>query len=173
MIGMVTEKLVLELGTVGMNVSAQTRMQESNPKRKTPPAVLIADTDPSNIAFLTNLVEGEGFSVLVAADGRQARRILQNESDVIAAIFKVVIPYISGPDLVRFMRREKHLRKIPVIMMTQSDSIRALGESVALGPVVLLPKPFSTSQIRNVLHMLVDADRRRLLAEEISSDWLA
>lgn len=129
----------------------------SNEKRRTPPAVLIADADPSNLAFLTNLVEEEGFTVLMAADGRQARKILQNESAVVAAIFKVVIPHISGPDLVRFMRKEKHLSKIPVIMMTQSDSIRALGESVALGAVVLLPKPFSTGQVRNLLHMLVDA----------------
>ena len=135
----------------------QRRTQLSEETRKTSSAILIADADPVNLAFLTNLIEEEGFTVLVAADGREARKILQDKSDVIAAIFKVVIPHISGPDLVRYMRREKHLSKIPVIMMTQADSIRVLSESFALGAVVLLPEPFSTHQIQNLLHMLVDS----------------
>jgi CheY-like chemotaxis protein len=135
----------------------QRRKQLPEEKRKTSSAILIADADPANLTFLTNLIEEEGFTVLVAADGREARKILQDQPNVIAAIFKVVIPHISGPDLIRYMRKEEHLSKIPVIMMTQADSIRVLGESFALGAVVLLPEPFSSNQIQSLLHMLVDS----------------
>ena len=157
MSAIVNEKNLPVLEPVANNgVTHQTRMQV--PTEKTRPAVLIADSDPSNLAFLQNLIQDEGFTVLVATDGREARKILQDKSDVIAAIFKVVIPHISGPDLVRFMRREKHLCKIPVIIMTQADSIRVLSESFALGAVVLLPEPFSTSQMQSLLHMLVNSN---------------
>jgi len=151
-------KNLSESETAGISSITQgRRMQLLEEKTMPSPAILIADADPANLAFLTNLIEEEGFSVLVATDGREARKILQDKSDVIAAIFKVVIPHISGPDLVRYMRREKHLSKIPVIMVTQADSIRVLSESFALGAVVLLPEPFSTDQIQNLLHMLVDS----------------
>lgn len=141
-----------------MALNAATRQVGSQfAKERNAPSVLIADADPVNLAFLKNLVEAQGFTVLVASDGREARKILHDKSDVIAAILKVVIPHMSGPDLVRYMRREKHLSKIPVIMRTQADSIRVLGESIALGAVVLLPEPFSTNQIQSLLHMLVDS----------------
>jgi CheY-like chemotaxis protein len=130
--------------------------QEPKKESTTPAAVLIADADPFNLARLRTLIEKEGFTVLVASDGREARKILQTGSDFIAAIFKAVIPHVSGPDLVRYMRRDEHLRNIPVIMMTQTDSIRILCESFAAGAAVLLPEPFSTSQIQNLFHMLVD-----------------
>jgi CheY-like chemotaxis protein len=135
-------------------------MQTPTPKKisRSSAAVLIADPDPANLVLLTKLIEKEGFTVFIASDGREARKILQDKSDFIAAIFKAVIPHISGPDLVRYMRREKHLRNIPVIMMTQADSIRILSESFAAGAVVLLPEPFSTSQIQNLLHMLAGSN---------------
>lgn len=142
---------------VALNAANRQMGRQFAKERNTSSAVLIADADPANLAFLQNLVEEAGFTVLVASDGREACKILQNKSDVIAAILKVVIPHMSGPDLVRYMRREKHLSKIPVILRTQSESIRVLGESVALGAVVLLPEPFSTSQVQNLLHLLVDS----------------
>jgi|SRR5882724_1004303 len=152
------QKSLPEFPLVAMNLATHPRQtQLPNKKSKTPLTVLIADADRANLALLTKLIEKEGFTVLVANDGREARKILQDKSDFIAAIFKAVIPHVSGPDLVRYMRREKHLRNIPVIMMTQAESIRILCESFAAGAAVLLPEPFSTSQIQNLLHMLADS----------------
>lgn len=127
------------------------------PKSTMTPAVLIADVDTSTLTSLTRVIEKEGFTALVTSDGREARKILQDQPGIVAAIFKPVIPHISGPDLVRFMRREEHLRNIPVMMMTQVDSIRISCEGLAAGAVVLLPEPFSPGQVQNLLHMLVDS----------------
>jgi DNA-binding response OmpR family regulator len=163
------QKSLSELQPAAINLATPPRQtQVLKKKSKTASTVLIADADPSNLAFLTKLIEKEGFAVLVANDGREARKILQHKSDFIAAIFKAVIPHVSGPDLVRYMRREKQLKNIPVIMMTQADSIRILCESFAAGAVVLLPEPFSASQIQNLLHMLVDIPRRERTPSLIS-----
>src|SRR6266550_5177566 len=148
MSAIVREKSLSTLETVAIDLATDQRRTQVPKKTNTTPAVLIADSDPSNLAFLRSLIEAEGFTVLVATDGREARKLLQDKPDVVAAIFKVVIPHISGPDLVRYMRREKHLSNILVIMMTQADSLRVLGESIALGAVVLLPEPFSTTQMQ-------------------------
>lgn len=152
------QKSLPEFQPVAMNLATDPHTQVPNKKSKTSLTVLIADADRANLALLTKLIEKEGFTVLVANDGREARKILQDKSDFIAAIFKAVIPHVSGPDLVRYMRREEHLRNIPVIMMTQADSIRILCESLAAGAAALLPEPFSTSQVQNLLHLLVDSN---------------
>ena len=41
-----------------------------------------------------------------------------------AAIFDVVMPYIQGTELVRYMQSEKRLMRIPVIMMTAEQNSR-------------------------------------------------
>jgi CheY-like chemotaxis protein len=105
--------------------------------------------------LVARLIEEAGFTVVIARDGREARKLLQSQSNFIAAVFEVVIPHISGPDLVRYMKREAQLKDIPVIMMTGSRGARLLYESLHAGATVLVPEPFSISQLQHLLHMLV------------------
>ncbi len=72
-----------------------------------------------------------------------------------AAIFDVVMPYIQGTELVRYMQSEKKLMKIPVIMMTAEQSPRLSSDSFAAGAGAFLPKPFTTSQLQTMLRMFV------------------
>ena len=52
---------------------------------------------------MTTILEKEGFKVVGARDGKEAYKALQQHSDIIAAVFDVVMPHISGPELVRYM----------------------------------------------------------------------
>ncbi|HEV2827907.1 MAG TPA: response regulator [Pyrinomonadaceae bacterium] len=153
------EKGLTNFEPAASNLAHYARRSQGPKKQKSTStsAILIVDVDTSNLASLTKVIEKEGFTVLVSSDGREARKILKGQPDIVAAIFKPVIPHISGPDLVRFMRREEHLRNIPVMMMTQAESIRISCEGLAAGAVVLLPEPFSPGQVQNLLHMLVDS----------------
>jgi DNA-binding response OmpR family regulator len=80
--------------------------------------VLVADDDPAILRLVTTILEKEGFAVVGARDGREAYKALQDDPNFTAAVFDVVMPNISGPELVRFMRTEKRFNKIPVMMMT-------------------------------------------------------
>ena len=120
------------------------------------PGILIVDADAANLRLVSSVIEEEGFNVVALRDGREARQFLRSNHDFLAAIFEVVIPHVSGPDLVRYMKREEHLRGIPVIMMTRASSARLSFESFAAGAAVLLPEPFTISQLKNLFHTLVD-----------------
>ena len=91
----------------------------------------------------------------LARDGREAYKILQSDQNFTAAIFDVVMPHISGPELVRFMKTEKRLMKIPVMMMTAEQDPKLSSDSFAAGAVVFLPKPFTTAQLHIMLQMLI------------------
>ena len=72
-----------------------------------------------------------------------------------AAILDVVMPHISGPELVRQMKTEKPLMSIPVMMMTAEQDPKLSQDSFAAGAVVFLPKPFTTAQFQIMLQMLL------------------
>jgi CheY-like chemotaxis protein len=117
--------------------------------------VLVADDDPAILRLVTTILEKEGFPVVGARDGREAYKALQNDVGFTAAVFDVVMPEISGPELVRYMRTEKRFMKIPVMMMTAEQDPKLPTDSFAAGAVVFLPKPFTTTQLQTMLRMLV------------------
>jgi chemosensory pili system protein ChpA (sensor histidine kinase/response regulator) len=117
--------------------------------------ILVADDDPAILRLVTAIVEKEGYKVVSARDGREAYKILQDDADFIAGIFDVVMPHIQGPELVRYMRTEKRLMRIPVMMMTAEQNPKLSSDSFAAGAVVFLPKPFTTAQLQIMLRMLI------------------
>jgi CheY-like chemotaxis protein len=124
---------------------------ETTEKRK----ILIADDDPAILRLVSAILEKENFGVTAARDGKEAYKILQNDTNFTAAIFDVVMPHISGPELVRYMKTEKRLMKIPVMMMTAEQDPKLSSDSFAAGAVVFLPKPFTTAQLQTMLQMLI------------------
>ncbi|MEP6706560.1 MAG: response regulator [Pyrinomonadaceae bacterium] len=117
--------------------------------------VIVADDDPAILRLVTTILEKEGYTVVTARDGREAYKILQEDQSFTAAVFDVVMPHISGPELVRFMKTEKRLMKIPVMMMTAEQDPKLSSDSFAAGAVVFLPKPFTTAQLQIMLRMLI------------------
>ncbi len=117
--------------------------------------ILVADDDPAILRLVKVIVEKEGFTVVSARDGKEAYKLLQANDDFTAAIFDVVMPYIQGTELVRYMQSERRLMKIPVIMMTAEQNPRLSSDSFSAGAVAFLPKPFTTSQMQTMLRMCV------------------
>lgn len=117
--------------------------------------MLVADDDPAILRLIATILEKENFSVVTARDGREAYKILQTDADFRAAILDVVMPHISGPELVRFMRSEERLKRIPVMMMTAEQDPKLSSESFMAGAMVFLPKPFTTGQLQIMLQMLI------------------
>lgn len=134
-------------------VSEEDKTLESDGKQGR--RVIVADDDPAILRLVKTILEKENYTVVSARDGREAYKILQNDQNFTAAVLDVVMPHISGPELVRFMKSEKRLMRIPVMMMTAEQDPKLSSESFSAGAVVFLPKPFTTSQLQIMLQMLV------------------
>ncbi len=134
-----------------VNKDQNTSSSEDNQTRR----ILVADDDPAILRLVTAILEKENFGVVSARDGREAYKILQSDQSFTAAILDVVMPHISGPELVRFMKTEKRLMRIPVMMMTAEQDPKLSSDSFAAGAVVFLPKPFTTAQLHIMLQMLI------------------
>lgn len=117
--------------------------------------ILVADDDPAILRLVATILEKENFNVVTARDGREAYKTLQADPDFTAAILDVVMPHITGPELVRFMKSEPKLANIPVMMMTAEQDPKLSSDSFSAGAVVFLPKPFTTAQLQIMLQMLI------------------
>jgi CheY-like chemotaxis protein len=117
--------------------------------------ILVADDDPAILRLVKAILEKEGFIVTTARDGKEAYKALQESAGITAAVFDVVMPHIPGPELVRYMKTEKRLMNIPVMMMTAEQDPKLSRDSFAAGAIVFLPKPFTTAQLQTMLRMLV------------------
>jgi CheY-like chemotaxis protein len=117
--------------------------------------MLIADDDPAILRLIATILEKENYTVVTARDGREAYKILQTDPNFTAAILDVVMPHISGPELVRYMKADERLQKIPVLMMTAEQDPKLSSDSFGAGATIFLPKPFTTAQLQIMLQMLI------------------
>jgi CheY-like chemotaxis protein len=101
------------------------------------------------------ILESEGYVVVPAHDGREAYRILCLDADFVAAIFDFNMPHLKGLDIIGHMQTEKRLRRIPVMMMTAERDLTLCSRFFSAGAVLFLQKPFSPTQMRLMLSMLV------------------
>lgn len=117
--------------------------------------VLIADDDSVIRTLLTSTVMNEGYAVIEVSDGREAFRLLQSDADFGAAIFDLRMPGLSGIDVITYMRSEKRLKRIPVMLITAESDLKVMAEGFAAGAVAFLPKPFTREQVQKAVRMLM------------------
>jgi DNA-binding response OmpR family regulator len=117
--------------------------------------VLVADDDPVIRHLVTSTVKKAGYTPVVVNDGREAFRILQRDADFRAAIFDMMMPYLEGIEIIRHMKTEKRLMRIPVMMITSEHDIKLMKNVFDAGATVYLPKPFTTTQLLTMLRMIL------------------
>ena len=119
--------------------------------------VLVADDDPIIRRLITSILTQVGCTPVVVTDGREAYRLLQTDSNFKAAIFDMVMPYLDGTDIIRYMHSEKRLMSIPVMMITSERDSAVMTNSFAAGATFFLPKPFTSLQLETTLGMLFNS----------------
>lgn len=118
--------------------------------------VLIADDDPVIRRLVTSAVHRAGFEVVAVNDGREAYRILQSDCNFKAAIFDMRMPHLEGLDIIRFMRTEKRLMRIPAMMITSEQDLKLMADALSSGAILFLRKPFTSEQLQVTIGMLLN-----------------
>jgi CheY-like chemotaxis protein len=158
----VLEQLIVAYGRKPSSLHESAGVEKEKPSVLSSRAVqrvLLADVDPTVRHLVTEIIRKEGYEVVAAKNRREAQDILQTDSDYIAAIFDIAIPRMQGLDLVRYMKVEKRLQRIPVGIITAEQEPKLWHESLAAGAVVFLSKPFMPAQVRYMLKVLISQNQ--------------
>lgn len=92
--------------------------------------ILIVEDDKFSREILEEELSDQNFEVLMAVDGKQALEFIEeNEIDLI--LLDIMMPKISGLDVLKKIREQHSILDLPVIMVTAKDQsediIKALG----------------------------------------------
>jgi CheY-like chemotaxis protein len=129
--------------------------------------VLVVDDDASTAALLNTVGEREGYQVVSVADGREAYRMLKSTADFAAAVFNMTMPHLNGVDIVRYMKTEKRLMRIPVIIVAGNHGLGLISDSFAAGALAFLPKPLTTEKLAQTVRMAINSQAVRKQSSEV------
>ena len=108
-------------------------------------AVLIVDDEATNRAMLANILEGE-YKIFQAADGREALDIIRDKNNGVSLVLlDLLMPNMSGFDVLRQMKEEGISAELPIIVLTSEKSSEI--ESLKLGAADFLTKPYDLPEV--------------------------
>jgi CheY-like chemotaxis protein len=127
------------------------------PGMREPARILVADNDSTTGRRLISIGEKEGYQVITVADGREAYRMLKSDGNFQAAVFDMATPQLDGVEIVRYMKTEKRLMRIPIVIVAGKQGLKLIAECFAAGAIAFLPKPFTTQQLQRTLRMAISS----------------
>jgi len=123
--------------------------------------ILVVDDDPEMCGLLSDVLSGEGFSVLTMGESLEASRILKKEEfDVIITDLKM--KGLKGLDLLEEAKKVAFLT--PVIIITAFGTIESAIKAMKMGAYDYITKPF---QMDEIVLTVKKALENRLLKKEI------
>ncbi len=102
--------------------------------------VLVVEDEQDTAELLKRLLEREGFSVLHAGDGRQARTLIDTIRPPSLVLLDMVIPYVSGFELLRVIRRHPDWQLTPIIMLSADDYEPDIQQALREGATAYVTK---------------------------------
>jgi CheY-like chemotaxis protein len=109
--------------------------------------VLVADDEPHIGRIIKMKLEQGPFRVTLAYDGREALQLLEQEDDVCLVLLDLMMPHLSGLDVLSAMRADPRWRDLPCIILTAAGQEQQHTSAMALGATDFLTKPFSPKKL--------------------------
>jgi CheY-like chemotaxis protein len=105
--------------------------------------VLIVEDEEQARAFLTQILEFEGFKVFGFANGAEALAYLEKSAQPCLIVLDLSMPIMNGPQFRAAMIRDSRLKTIPVVVVTALDP----GAAAGLSPVKVFTKPIDADDL--------------------------
>ena len=117
--------------------------------------VLLVDDEPSIIRFLRGSLEAEGWKILTASDGVKALEVF-NLENVDLVILDIMMPDISGLEVLRHIQRTEGLAKIPVIVVSAKCLPADIKTGLEAGASIYLTKPVDYLDLKQAVEKVLD-----------------
>jgi two-component system alkaline phosphatase synthesis response regulator PhoP len=108
---------------------------------------LVADDEPHIGRIIKMKLEQGPFRVTLAYDGREALEVLRREPDIGLVLLDLMMPYLSGLDVLAEMKRDDRLKSVPTIVLTAAGQDQQHDMALELGASEFLTKPFSPKKL--------------------------
>jgi signal transduction histidine kinase/DNA-binding response OmpR family regulator len=128
------------------------------------PTVLVVDDEPDTAELIRDTLRTEGLRTQVAHQGRQALELIARKRPDLV-ILDIMMPEMSGFEVLEALARDKTTAAIPVLVLTARGDESDARRGLALGAKRYMSKPFDVraliEEVRRHLGAQAPDDRRR------------
>lgn len=122
--------------------------------------VLVVDDNEMNRDLLSRRLKRQGFTVVMAEDGRQALETVRTQPfDMV--LLDVMMPHMNGYQVLETLKADADLRHIPVIMISALDDLDSVVRCIELGAEDYLFKPFNPTLLKARIGACLEKKRLR------------
>lgn len=126
--------------------------------------VIIVDDEPDTAEMFAEMIRLSGYQVLKSYGGMSAIGLISKvKPDVV--IVDIMMPDLSGLEVLRVMRRDPRLQHIPVIVATVKGLPSDIQAGLEAGATVYLTKPVLFEDLRKAMEDVIQ-DSERTTADE-------
>ncbi len=123
------------------------------------PSILITEDDEEMRTLLRYFLEREGFELLFATDGQEARMMIDMMSPPACILLDIMLPYMNGFELIEYIRHRPDWKEVPIMVLSarsaEADVVRALDG----GADDYIVKPFKLSELTARIRRFIKSTR--------------
>jgi signal transduction histidine kinase len=132
--------------------------------------VLVVEDNPDMSSFIAESLADDGFSVAVAFDGKQGYRMaMEGRPDLV--LTDIMMPVMSGDELLRALRSNAELETTPIIVLTARADEELRVRLLREGAQDYLTKPFLVEELRTRVRNLIGRQRAERELERLREEW--
>lgn len=118
--------------------------------------VLVVEDEPDAAELFAEMMRVNGFRVIKMFSSAPAiNAVAQEKPDIV--ILDVMMPDISGLEVLKFMRREPDLMNIPVIVVSAKSMPGDVRTGMDAGASLYLAKPVGYLELKQAVERLIAA----------------
>ena len=120
-----------------------------------PKTALVVEDDEQIAYLLQFILQREGYSVHIAADGKLAREFIDTAPAPAIVTLDVMLPHVSGVELLAVIRAKDDWKAVPVLMLTAKAQEKDIVHALESGANDYIVKPFKPDELRARVRLLV------------------
>lgn len=119
----------------------------------------VIDDDDEMRQAIKLMLELLTFEVETYRDARKASKDLLNGESPDVIILDIMMPAVTGIDMLEFMRKEHNFTTIPIVMLSSETTDVQVDEALALGADAFVFKPVSIDELDAAIKKAIGSHR--------------
>lgn len=134
--------------------------------------LLIVDDMEVNRAILAEIFKNT-YQIIETGQGAEAIEILKTKEGISAVLLDVLMPEVSGIDVLKEMNATGKIEETPVFMITAAESEEVLMQCYELGAIDVITKPFMSQFLMCRVNSVIELYEHRHKLEKIVDKQVA
>lgn len=116
--------------------------------------ILVIDDSATNVFLIESVLTENGYKTMSANNAKEALKLLEKKIPGLI-LLDLLMPQISGFDLIKTLKQNKKFADIPIIAVSAITDEEKISEILALGAVFFLNKPIIISELLEKIHEVI------------------